>query len=344
MDHRDLPAGVRPARRRARSRGRSRARARASARRASSREPAEDLRLLLRPRACGTRWPTSSPTTARSRWPCAASTSARPACAQFLNLLGPDGIKDGELNDHVQLQVVVDVAEDGRTAKSRSRELDMLGVHRQGGRVERRHLRERVRERGRRLEDPGAALLPDVHHRLRSRLGARTRSPCRPRALTLPPDRPPTSVYEIYPEGAHSAVSLRQSGHGRGAARIRRAAASRRRGDRRDSRARERRRQRPRAALAGERRRNAVGRCGATGRLASRISTSSTTSRARTATTSTRISGTISRTCSPRTARSSSRSAASTSAANACADSCSTCSAQRAQPKDGSAITSSGSR
>ncbi len=41
--------------------------------------------------------------------------------------------------------------------------------------------------------------------------------------------------------------------------------------------------------------------------------------RARTATTSTRISGTISRTCSPRTARSSSRSAASTSAASACA-------------------------
>ena len=47
---------------------------------------------------------------------------------QFLNLLGPDGIKDGELYDHVQLQVVVDVAEDGRTAKSRSRELNMIGV------------------------------------------------------------------------------------------------------------------------------------------------------------------------------------------------------------------------
>ena len=30
--------------------------------------------------------------------------------------------------------------------------------------------------------------------------GPRTRSRCRPRALQLPPDRPPTSIYEIYPK------------------------------------------------------------------------------------------------------------------------------------------------
>ena len=52
----------------------------------------------------------------------------KPRVRQFLNLLGPVGIKDGELFDHVQLQVVVDVAADGRTAKSRSRELNMIGV------------------------------------------------------------------------------------------------------------------------------------------------------------------------------------------------------------------------
>ncbi len=52
----------------------------------------------------------------------------KPRVRQFLNLLGPVGVKDGELFDHVQLQVVVDVSDDGRTAKSRSRELNMIGV------------------------------------------------------------------------------------------------------------------------------------------------------------------------------------------------------------------------
>jgi triacylglycerol lipase len=45
----------------------------------------------------------------------------------FLDLLGPAGIGDGIVNDHVQLQIVVDVAPDGRTAKARSRELNMTG-------------------------------------------------------------------------------------------------------------------------------------------------------------------------------------------------------------------------
>ena len=52
----------------------------------------------------------------------------KPRVREFLNLLGPVGLKDGELNDHVQLQVVVHVAPDGRSAKARSRELNMTGV------------------------------------------------------------------------------------------------------------------------------------------------------------------------------------------------------------------------
>ena len=43
------------------------------------REPTKDLRLLPRPRACGTTLRISSPTTARSRWGSRACTSARPA-------------------------------------------------------------------------------------------------------------------------------------------------------------------------------------------------------------------------------------------------------------------------
>jgi acetyl esterase/lipase len=48
---------------------------------------------------------------------------------EFLDALGPAGLKDGVLNDHVQLQMIVDVAPDGRTAKSRSREFNMLGTY-----------------------------------------------------------------------------------------------------------------------------------------------------------------------------------------------------------------------
>jgi hypothetical protein len=40
---------------------------------------------------------------------------------EFLNLIAPVGLHDGELNDHVQLQIVVHVAADGRSAKARSR-------------------------------------------------------------------------------------------------------------------------------------------------------------------------------------------------------------------------------
>src|SRR5690606_21368073 len=51
----------------------------------------------------------------------------------FLDLLGPQGVTDGVLNDHVQLQPVVTVAPDGLTAKARSRELGMTGVYESHG-------------------------------------------------------------------------------------------------------------------------------------------------------------------------------------------------------------------
>src|SRR5581483_9318113 len=51
----------------------------------------------------------------------------------FLNLLGPQGATDGILNDHIQLQPIVDVAPDGTTAHIRSREFAMLGKYRGTG-------------------------------------------------------------------------------------------------------------------------------------------------------------------------------------------------------------------
>ncbi len=46
---------------------------------------------------------------------------------QFLGTLGPHGLVPGWMNDRMQLQIVVDVSPDGRTAWSRSREFSMTG-------------------------------------------------------------------------------------------------------------------------------------------------------------------------------------------------------------------------
>jgi acetyl esterase/lipase len=118
---------------------------------------------------------------------------------QFLDLLGPAGIKDGELNDHVQLQVVVDVAPDGRTAKSRSRELDMLGTVGAKG-----YWSEGVYENTW-VKDDGVWKLKDLRYFPTFisdyDLGwAKDAQPVPTASKSLPPDRPPTSVYAIYPK------------------------------------------------------------------------------------------------------------------------------------------------
>src|SRR5262245_9870516 len=118
---------------------------------------------------------------------------------RFLDLLGPSGIKDGELNDHVQLQVVVDVAPDGRTAKSRSRELDMLGSVGAKG-----YWSEGVYENTW-VKDDGVWKLKDLRYFPTFisdyDLGwAKDAQPVPTASQTLRPDRPPTSVYAIYPK------------------------------------------------------------------------------------------------------------------------------------------------
>ncbi len=45
----------------------------------------------------------------------------------FLGLAGHQGLSWGWMNDHMQLQPIVDVAPDGLTARARSRELDLIG-------------------------------------------------------------------------------------------------------------------------------------------------------------------------------------------------------------------------
>ena len=106
----------------------------------------------------------------------------------------------GRLNDHIQLQTIVDVSrQTGRRPAPRSRELAMTGRVRRQRDLEEGVYENTLREAGRRVEVQVAALLSDVHHRLRRRAGPRTHS--RPRASTeVPPDRPPTEIYQIYPK------------------------------------------------------------------------------------------------------------------------------------------------
>ena len=96
-----------------------------------------------------------------------------------LDQFGPQGLRDGELNDHVYLETLVSVAPDGRTANARGVELIMSSAP-AGRRAERGRLREHVRQAGQHLEDSVRALLPAHDRRCRGRLGqereARARS------------------------------------------------------------------------------------------------------------------------------------------------------------------------
>ena len=139
---------------------------------ARHRIPAQRLQLLHGPLAMGRR---GGPVRGRRHHRAGAARRLRRARTRvraFLDLFGKQGLHQGELFDHAQYQPVVHVAADGLTAKARVREL----AHGRAvpGRCldRRRHLRERVREAGRRLEDQDAAPVHDVRGRPEARLGA----------------------------------------------------------------------------------------------------------------------------------------------------------------------------
>ena len=181
--------------------------------------------------------------------------------------------------------------------------------------VERRHLREPLREGRRRLEVRGAALLPDVHHRLRQGLGPGC--PARSRRQQRTAARPRANGHlRDLSEGPHPAIPLSQSGHRRRPA----VSGGCRPAVRESDRARAGAPTRPprRSGWTASIRRSPTPSARS---AASRTTTRSRTSRAPTATTWTRISGTISPICLPKTARWNWHSAASTPVANGCADS-----------------------
>jgi hypothetical protein len=118
---------------------------------------------------------------------------------RFLDTLGPQGLTDGVLNDHIQLQIRVDIAPDGKTAYCRSRELAMTGVYGKSGAWS-----EGVYENTY-VKDHGIWKFKSLHFYPTLSTDyeqgwAKSALPAPGPSTTVPPDRPPTETYDVYPK------------------------------------------------------------------------------------------------------------------------------------------------
>jgi hypothetical protein len=116
-----------------------------------------------------------------------------------LNRQGPQGLRDGERNDHVYLQTLVSVAADGRTANARGVEV-IFSAASGGANGE---LSEGTYENAF-VKQNGAWKIQSVHFYPRMIVDAATgwaksAKPAPGPSTEFPPDRPPSSVYTIYP-------------------------------------------------------------------------------------------------------------------------------------------------
>jgi triacylglycerol lipase len=123
----------------------------------------------------------------------------KPRVREFLGTLGRHGLTDGWLNDHIQLQPVVDVAADGNTAWARSREFAMTG--RFGGQG---YWSEGIYENTY-VKQNGVWKIRSLHFYPTfitdyDKGWGKDAQPAPGLNAQLPPDRPPSEVYEIYPK------------------------------------------------------------------------------------------------------------------------------------------------
>jgi len=118
---------------------------------------------------------------------------------QFLGLQGEQGLATGEMNDHLQMQTLIDVAPDGRKAYGRSRELAMTGMYQQAGTLmEGVYENSYVKEKGV-WRIKSLHFYPTVITDYDKGWGEDARPAPGPSAR-LPPDRPPTESVQIYPK------------------------------------------------------------------------------------------------------------------------------------------------
>lgn len=118
---------------------------------------------------------------------------------QFLGTLGPHGLVPGWFNDRMQLQIVVDVSPDGRTAWARSREFSMTGHAGGSGEWSEGIYENRFVKEGGKWQFASVHFYPTFQSDYDAGWGKSAR-PAQGLDPRLPPDRPPTEVYEIYPK------------------------------------------------------------------------------------------------------------------------------------------------
>jgi hypothetical protein len=115
-----------------------------------------------------------------------------------LPLFGKEGPEYGTLNNYMQLQGVIHVAPDGKTAKARWQSVVMLGRKNESGEwglgvYENDYVKDR-----------GVWKIAKLHYYVTGQtdydLGwTKSAIPMEPPSATVPPDKPPTEVYRAYP-------------------------------------------------------------------------------------------------------------------------------------------------
>lgn len=117
---------------------------------------------------------------------------------RLLESFGPQGLREGELNDQLQLQTLVTVSEDGQTARARGTQLSMTGIH--GGSA---HWATGTYE-NEYVKQDGVWKIKSVHIYSRMRTNydqgwAISAEPAQGTDDKVPADRPPTERYQNYP-------------------------------------------------------------------------------------------------------------------------------------------------
>jgi hypothetical protein len=124
----------------------------------------------------------------------------RPAVRRNLNLYGQAGLDDGVLHNHMQFQMVINVAPDGRRANLRSRALSMMGNYNRnatwmGGTYENEFVKQGGRWMFTRDRQVNTYFAP-------YETGWKDLPQRAPPGITdsNPPDRPPSGQFDLYPK------------------------------------------------------------------------------------------------------------------------------------------------
>ncbi len=120
--------------------------------------------------------------------------SIRHALEQF----GPPALKEGELNDHLQLDTVVTVSPDGRLAQARGLQLSMTGMNNVGARWATAIFENTYVKEGDRWKIASVHLYPRMKADY-SKGWAQDAQPALGPNKDSPADRPPTQKFSIYP-------------------------------------------------------------------------------------------------------------------------------------------------